>query len=249
MAGNVGKWRLIALDMDGTTLMPDGSISNENRTWIRRAREAGAEVTFATGRPFEGVVETFVGELGLTMPVVTINGGEIRTADGQLLVRHAFRTEDFMELYNMAREHGLACWGRTTSDSCWLDSFPDNPQSQTWLKFGMSGTASALQTVREMLRRDTRFEVTNSNPLNIEVNPYGVNKAAGLQLLCDRMGLQARQVIAMGDSENDISMLKWAGLGIAMGNAQDAVKQAADAVTSSVEEHGVAAAIERHVFR
>ncbi|MDF2963402.1 MAG: Cof-like hydrolase, partial [Paenibacillus sp.] len=92
------------------------------------------------------------------------------------------------------------------------------------------------------------LEITNSHPLNLELNPKGINKASGIRQVCSLLGIGMSQVIAMGDSLNDESMIREAGLGVAMGNAQDEVKEFADVITATNEEHGVAKIIEQYVL-
>ena len=77
----------------------------------------------------------------------------------------------------------------------------------------------------------------------------GINKAKGLKTVCEKLHITMDDVMAVGDSLNDISMIKEAGFGVAMGNAQDIVKKAADAVTSSNEENGVAQAIRKYALK
>ena len=79
----------------------------------------------------------------------------------------------------------------------------------------------------------------------LDLAPAGVSKASGLESVCARLGVAAQDVLAIGDGRNDIEMLQWAGRGVAMGQAPDEVKQAADAVTASVEEDGAAVELER----
>ena len=80
--------------------------------------------------------------------------------------------------------------------------------------------------------------------------PKGVHKAVGLQLLCDYLGLDASQVMAVGDEENDLTMLKWAGLGVAMANGVPLVKETAKVVTSRTNENsGVAEAVDRYILQ
>jgi 5-amino-6-(5-phospho-D-ribitylamino)uracil phosphatase len=243
------KWRLIALDMDGTTLDKDGRISEENRTWIHAARQAGIEVTFATGRHLNGIVRTYVEDLGLKVPVVTVNGGEVWTTEGDLLSRSVFTTDEIGTLYDLAHEMGLSYWGGTVDGMFQMHDLPSQVEESVWLKFGFFGKDErVIQRVWNQLKNDGRFEVTNSHPLNIEVNPKGVSKAVGLQVVCDYLGIEAGQVVTMGDGMNDVEMLRWAGLGIAMGNAQNVVKESADFVTSRFDENGVAAAIQKYVM-
>lgn len=239
-------WRLIALDMDGTLLRRDETISPENRQWIERACAAGIEVTIATGRYIEGLVQLYAKDLGLTMPLVTVNGGEVWDMDGTLLFRRTLNASDVLELHRLAIDTKAHFWGRTTRVFVRDDQLPEDAAEAEWLKFGFySETPGVMDTLWKHLEGDSRFEITNSGTWNIEVNPAGVTKAAGLQLVCDRYGIEASQVVAMGDSMNDLSMLRWAGLGVAMGNAQPVVKEAANVVTDTCDDHGVAHAIGR----
>jgi Cof subfamily protein (haloacid dehalogenase superfamily) len=89
------------------------------------------------------------------------------------------------------------------------------------------------------------LELTNSLPTNVEANPAGVSKAAALHFLCERMGITMEEVMAVGDSLNDIKMIQASGVGVAMGNAQEAIKNVADFVTDTNNNNGVAKAIER----
>lgn len=241
----MGDWKLIALDMDGTLLTQGDTISERNQAAIARARAAGTEVTIATGRHIEGVVWQHAKALGLTMPLVTVNGGEVWTMDGQLLYRRPLRAADVMELHRLAITLNAHFWGRTTQEFVRNDRLPDDAENAEWLKFGFySPDQQVMDELWRTLGNDERFELTNSGSLNIEVNAAGVTKAAGLQLVCDRAGFDASEVVAMGDSRNDISMLRWAGLGIAMGNAQEMVKAAADTMTADCSDDGVAQAID-----
>lgn len=246
----MGDWRLIALDMDGTLMLRDETISDENRTWLERARAAGIEVTIATGRPLEGVVASHAQALGLCMPLVTVNGGEVWGSDGELLHRRALNAGDVVELHQLCAEMGAHFWARTTERFVRDGEFPDDAGSEMWLKFGYySDAPGVMDTIWHRLSDDERFETTNSGTWNIEVNAAGVTKAAGLEVVCGRYGIDKSQVITMGDSMNDLSMLRWAGLGIAMGNAQPVVKEVADCITEDCESHGVARAIERILTR
>ena len=144
----------------------------------------------------------------------------------------------------------LFFWANTTTELFNpLHEFSGSVEDKTWLKFGFySKNSRIVDELWVRLRDYGQLELSNSDPLNIEVNPIGVNKASGLQLVCDRMGIVPNQVATIGDSLNDIPMIEWAGIGVAMGNAQGEVKHRADYVTTSCSENGVARAIERMIL-
>ena len=91
-------------------------------------------------------------------------------------------------------------------------------------------------------------EITTSLDSNLEINAPGVTKGSALLALAEHLGLARSQLMAMGDSGNDLAMLQAAGLGIAMGNATEEVKAAADAVSTDNNHDGVAVAIEKYVL-
>lgn len=126
---------------------------------------------------------------------------------------------------------------------------PEDLFSQKWLKFGFHIEEDEIRkSVLTELKEKGLFEISNSSLKNIEVNALGINKAKGLQKVCELLGISMENVMAVGDSLNDIAMITEAGLGIAMGNAQDVVKEAADDVTGTNRESGVAQSIHKWVL-
>lgn len=126
---------------------------------------------------------------------------------------------------------------------------PENITDHEWLKFGFDIEDDDIRNeVLEELRKNKELEITNSSPTNIEVNALGINKAAALAKVSEKLGFTMENVMAMGDSLNDIAMIKEAGLGVAMGNAQDTVKETADWITDTNIEDGVAKAIRHWVL-
>ncbi|WP_010094173.1 HAD-IIB family hydrolase, partial [Ornithinibacillus scapharcae] len=127
---------------------------------------------------------------------------------------------------------------------------PDDLYDYTWLKFGMDSedTDKLDQAVKE-LSYFADLEITNSIPTNIEINPKGVSKASALNRVCREIGITMDEVMACGDSLNDMKMIQEAGVGVAMGNAQEAIKKVANHVTDTNDNFGVAKAIEHFVLR
>jgi 5-amino-6-(5-phospho-D-ribitylamino)uracil phosphatase len=239
----MSEWQLIALDMDGTLLDSCGSVSEENQKWLQIARNAGIQVTIATGRPKRHVTP-FVEFLGLHTPYVTANGSEVWTVDGQLLERHTLSVEQVHFLHDLAQEFGIRFFFSVADVDIKAGILPQHVESYEWLKFGYRIDEQRLMTdIWNRLQEHGGFEITSSGPNNIEINPKGVSKATGLSKVCDYLGFKPCRVVTIGDGLNDIKMLQWAGLGIAMGNAEEVVKERAGYVTGRNEEHGVASAI------
>lgn len=241
--------KLLALDMDGTLLDGSKHVSPETRRWIDKAKEAGVIVCLASGRGRQSMLP-YHAELGLSgVPFVAVNGGEVWRDEHSLLTRRALDPSLNRRFVAIAEETGAWFWaygldGYLTKDR-WVSGFAD----ETWLKFGYyTDDRDALARVKEELGKLGPLEITNSDPNNVEVNPPGVTKASGLAEVCRVLGIGMDETVAVGDSLNDLPMIREAGLGVAMGNAQEAVKQAADRVVADNEQDGVAEAIRRFVF-
>ena len=151
-------------------------------------------------------------------------------------------------MYDLSKQHGGNFWAISSKDN-WNNEMPDDLLSEEWLKFGFHIEEDEIrEKVLKELNDKGLFEISNSSLVNIEVNAMGINKAKGLEKVCSLLGISMKNVMAVGDSLNDIAMITEAGLGIAMGNAQDAVKEAADDITGDNTESGVAQAIHKWVL-
>jgi 5-amino-6-(5-phospho-D-ribitylamino)uracil phosphatase len=248
---NISPYRLIALDMDGTLLNEEKEISLENRKWIAEARQAGVTVMLSTGRGRQSSMR-YVEELALNSPMVLVNGSEIWKSPEELHKRTVMPVEWVRKLRQMARKYDVWYWAYAVEGIQNRDNWPSTPEIEegmTWLKFGFyTENTVKLPTLRKLLEGWGTLEITNSHPCNIEVNPKGASKGSGIREVCGLLGINLSQVIAMGDSVNDLSMILEAGLGVAMGNAQEEIKAQADAVTATNDEDGVAGIIRKYIF-
>jgi len=241
----MGKpYKLLALDMDGTLLNEHSEISGENERWIRAAIDAGIAVCFATGRGYPSALP-YAERLGLTTPMVLVNGGEVWSSPKALHARATMPASEVAALRDIALRYDTWYWGYSVERVYNRNEWIEDPYRTEWLKFGYyTEDAAALAAVAAAIRDVGAFETTNSHPNNIELNPLGVSKASGLRQVCDMLGIGMHEIVACGDSLNDAAMIREAGLGVAMGNAQEAVKWIADEVTLTNDEDGVA-----HVIR
>ncbi|MDB5053947.1 MAG: Cof-like hydrolase [Bacilli bacterium] len=244
----MGKYKLLALDMDGTVLNEQQQISDVNREAIYAAIEAGVTVMFSTGRGIQSA-QPYIDELKLQSPIVTVNGSEVWQAPGMLLNRHLMDVKWIRSMHEMAAEHDTWYWAYSVEGIFNRDNWPGDLNDLHWLKFGFyTEDQEKLTKIRHVLQAWDVFEITNSHPFNLEMNPIGISKASGIQDVCKLLGIDMSEVIAMGDSMNDIKMIRAAGLGVAMGNAQVELKQAADLVTVSNDEDGVAQIIRQYIL-
>lgn len=245
-----GKYRLLALDLDGTTLNDRSEISAANEEWIRKASEAGVTVCISTGRGFQGALP-FAEQLKLDTPMITVNGGEIWTRPHELHRRTTLEADKVMKLHRVAERYpDVWYWGYTTHSLYNKEQWTADTYAHEWLKFGYyTEDKEALSSILGEISAVEGLELSNSSPYNIEVNPKDVSKAMAIAEVCRMIGCSMSEAVAVGDSLNDLAAIRAVGLGVAMGNAQEEVKEAADVVTASNLEDGVAQVIENYVLR
>ncbi|WP_217558417.1 Cof-type HAD-IIB family hydrolase [Paenibacillus sp. GbtcB18] len=244
----MSQYKLVALDMDGTLLNEEKQVSPANREAIYAALEVGVTVIFSTGRGVQSALP-YAEELKLQTPIVSVNGSEIWKAPHDLLKRTLLDLDLVRRMYDLAIEHDTWYWAYSVEGMYNRDKWAEDITKPEWLKFGFyTENKESLEIIRGELARWGELEITNSHPDNLELNPKGISKASGIEEVCKLLGIEMSQVIAMGDSENDIAMIRAAGLGVAMGNAQDGVKRIADLVTVTNDEDGVAKIIQEYVL-
>ncbi|WP_307588268.1 Cof-type HAD-IIB family hydrolase [Paenibacillus wynnii] len=244
----IAKYRLLALDMDGTLLNDEQLITPETAKWIQKAKNAGVYVCLSTGRAFRSALP-YAEQLGLLTPMVTVNGSEVWRAPNQLYRRSLMDPQLVTKMHDMALEYGIWFWAYSLNEVHKQDNWDGDVKNREWLKFGYSTEDDDIRHKVLMRLQDMGgLEVTNSSPYNLEINPLGVNKASGIKSVCKLLGINMSQVVAVGDSLNDLAVIQKAGLGVAMGNAQKTVKQEADVVVASNNEDGIAEVIQKYIL-
>jgi len=266
--------RLIAIDMDGTLLDPTHSITPRVKQAITRARAHGVQVVLASGRPVAGMAP-YLQELGIAGEqdyCIACNGSVVeRISDGHRVVEYPLSHDDFQFCAGIARALGvhfqamdgqrLYTTSRDISPYTVLDSHLSHmplsyraveeiEPSMQFIKLMMIDEPAVLDAAIQRLPSalTDRFAVLKSAAFFLEIFDHRAGKGPSLQKLADQLGIDRSQVMAIGDQENDLTMLQFAGTSVAMGNAVDAVKQTALHRTASNAEDGVALAIERLVL-
>lgn len=265
-------YKLIALDMDGTLLKDDKSISNENFNAIQKARENNIKVVLATGRPIKGI-EKFLKELNLLSEdeyAVTFNGAVVKTTKGDHIMAKTLMTyEDLAYLYKLSKELKVNIHAHTDEEcitpksskysvlEAELNSIPltevdfDKLDENTIIvKTMFIDDEKILDRVIEVLPKELyeKYTIVRSAPYFLEFLNKASNKGTGVKLLSEKLGIKREEIICVGDADNDKHMIEYAGLGVAMGNAADSIKEIADFVTKSNEENGVAYVIDKFIF-
>ncbi len=263
---------LIASDVDGTLLDEDEKVSPRTRAAVRAAVEAGATFILATGRPPRWIAPVVDG-LGLAPMAVCANGAVIYDpATDRVVSAHTLSVEVLGELAEIATRvipgAGLAVEriGRSAHDAAtpqfvsspgyehaWLN--PDNTEVSVEdllsapavkLLIRKAGAHSADMAAELLKHVGLQGDITYStNNGLIEVVPLGISKATGVEEVAAPLGLTAGDIVTFGDMPNDVPMLSWAGRGVAMGNAHHEAVAAADEITETNSEDGVARVLER----
>jgi hypothetical protein len=263
--------KLIVLDIDGTLVGHDLNIAPRVRAAIARALERNVAVTLATGRGAEPT-QIFAAQLHLTTPLVCLQGAQVYDAvnarslhESRLapevvpwIVAHAaerdwhvhFETPSMVYMPNSQRPpEVLRALFRVTATTHVEDFLTGMPEVPTKFLVSVHDPAErdAVEAdLRRLLRADgMAIDLMNSHPNFVEGLPPGISKASGLSWLCARLGVAAAEVLAIGDNDNDIAMLEWAGLGVAMSNASPGARAVADWIAPPVDEDGAAVAIEK----
>ena len=256
---------LICTDLDGTLLRADKTISEENIAAIEYFKSEGGYFTFITGR-----MPYFVGDLpnqvGINAPFGCINGGGLYDPVTKEYVWTMPIRQDVIELVayvdeNMtdmgiqincfdklyfARENETMWWFRKLTGvpniTCDYRGFSE-PIAK--IVFGDMREEQLMQAkaLLEAHPRYSDFDYIRSEKSLYEILPKGSSKTSVLPMLCMHLGIDIKRTIAFGDYYNDVSMLKVAGLGVAVANATAEAKAAADIVTVSNEEHAIAKVI------
>jgi Cof subfamily protein (haloacid dehalogenase superfamily) len=260
--------RLVAFDLDGT-LMDAGEnvVHPPVRHAIQLALKKGVTITLATGRPFLFTRPVAV-ELGLDAPLICYQGGVIQQMDGRMLRNISFSPSVLESPVALARRRGWQCYVEADG-VLFVDAGADYDQALFDIHSGPSRPIPDLIGVEPPPNQLGVYLPTGVTPAHvaelqaafgsaatvmrshahfINAIPAGVSKGAAVAWLAERLGVPRSAVMAVGDSDNDASMVGWAGLGVAMGDARPSVVEKADWIAPTLQEHGAAAALERFVL-
>lgn len=271
--------RLIALDLDGTLLDSEKNLPARNREALARCAEMGVHIVPATGRAADGVTDQVRSIPGVRYAITTNGGAIIDLSTGETLERRAMDNEKALRMLRIADSYHTMydpyIDGRGITQPSFYDHMDEyglTPVLQEIVRRTRDVVPNILEFVkqsgkevekiniyladlkdREILRTHLSQEpgvvVTASVINNLEVNSIYATKGRALLWLADYLGIGQEATMAFGDGENDISMIRAAGVGVAMGNALDQVKACADRITGTNDEAGVGTAVERLIQR
>lgn len=242
------EFKLLALDLDGTLLTENNQITEATKKSIQEAVEKGIYVLFATGRGLQTSV-SYIEELGLKGPMVFANGAEIWKNPKEVWKRTFIDKSDLLRLCQLAAGKNARFWGYNVESLIRSEDWNSDMFQKEWLKFGVSSTnPTYLQEMWKTIEGWGTLEVTQSDPTNLEITVKGITKESAIREVCSLLLIEMEEVMAIGDSMNDYYLISAAGLGVAMGNAIDEIKRAADITTDTNKQEGVAKAINRYLL-
>jgi len=267
MAPFLDGFQLVAIDLDGTLVDDQNSISEDVERTVREVRSAGIKIVLVSGRPQVAALPIFR-QLGLALPLISSGGAQVSDpSTGRLIAHFQPPAADIRTLVGLARSAGLTLVYQTPDEvfgegnaqildilraavripiQAVEDGLAACPEP---IKVTVCGRRPQLDRIRdEIERRGLGLSSVLSGPEYLEVTAQGVSKGRALRSVAKFLGVSMDQVLVIGDAPNDISMLTEAGLAVAMGNAPPEVQAAATVVAPTIEEDGVAWALRRFVL-
>jgi len=254
---------MVATDLDGTLIRSDGTVSARTRRALRRVREQGGTVVLVTGRPIR-VMADVVAQTSVAGIAVCANGALVYDLDARETINHHVLDSDAALRLGLAIreivpdvafavESGLKFGREPGFRSMWPDPrelvadlaelLVALPPIKLLVRRGGESLADVYEKVVAMA--GTEAAVTRSTETLIEIAGAGVSKAVALAEVATARGVSSTEVVAFGDMLNDLPMLAWAGHAVAVANAHPEVLAAADEITASNDDDGVALVLER----
>lgn len=272
--GDFMRYKLIPIDMDDTLLTTAKEISEKNKNMIQRAMANGTKIVLCSGRPHKAMYD-YARSLGIDGDdnyMITNGGAIIENMSGEIVYQKTLSNDFYCEFVKFVKEHVLPycvldIQGNTyTSGFEFIDEYTiamayensrglcikepeDLPADFEITKAVINGSEQRLDEITDFINQQfSNYFVVRTGVGYLEIFPNNVNKGEAVKYLAQQLEIELKDVLAIGDRDNDISMLKVAGTGVAMGNAQVGVKAVSDYVTTDNNHDGVGDAIEKFVI-
>lgn len=266
------EYKLIAMDMDGTLLNSNKEVSERNLKAIDAAIKKGIHVVLATGRVLSSA-QHYAKKLDLKNYIIASNGAIIVDSNNKIvfskpldvnLVNRIIEIGNKYSVYNHFYDENtlysntyvkeiVEYYRQRESDFKFtifkeLQELLDQNEMKIYKFIFIDDEPKKLQLISEELQTLEYINLTKSFSNNIEVMNIEASKGEALKFLGEKLNVPRDQIIAVGDNENDLTMIQYAGLGVAMGNGEEIVKDSADYVTLNNDEDGIAKVIEKFIL-
>lgn len=266
------RYQLIAVDLDGTLLDSNNKISLANLYALKKAKKQGCYIVFCSARPLNNLIHLLI-DYQLEKYVdylVGMNGIVIECQHSKIdLWREPIRIEEIEFLYQKLNFFGCKYHFFSTTKILYFDDIPSSYtyheaklfnipleqitknqlRNQKIYKISVVGSATELEKkIPSLLSTIKGFQMVRTAKNYFEIFPISVSKGKALSYIANKENINPQNIIAIGDQENDISMIEFAGLGVAMGNATNKLKLKADLVTTTNDQNGVSQVIETYLF-
>lgn len=264
-------YKLIAFDIDGTLVNSKKEVTQATKEALHKLHEAGIHVVISSGRPYKGVLlnADLVGR-EIVPYVSCFNGALVKeVATDDTVYAHELTNAELQRWVDLAQEHDLdvhahddeyvLVQGKPKDQYVEVESTLNEMPIRTVDFYDGEITAPKVMITAEPRKLDDfiatldpelfeKYSVMKSEPFFLEIMPKGVDKGEALAKLAESLDIDQSETMAFGDQANDLSMIKWVGCGVAMGNAIDDLKDNAQYVTASNDDEGIAKALEKLVF-
>lgn len=266
--------KLITIDIDDTLVNTAKQVTPRVKAALQEATAQGVKVVLTTGRPLPGVQE-YLDELVLNHQddqyAITYNGGVVQTTNGEELGGKELAYSDYLRLREVADELGAylqvetidAAYTSAKEINYWasrenflikmpliIKPVDEMDPNDHYVKFMFIGDEADIDSWRDALPADVKeaYYIVKSTPQHLEFMHKDATKGSGLLTLAAKLGIDRSETMALGDQQNDVTMIEAAGLGVAMGNAVPEVKAVADVETTTQNADGVGVAVEKWVL-
>ncbi|MFI3231139.1 MAG: Cof-type HAD-IIB family hydrolase [bacterium] len=267
------NYKAIFLDLDDTLLLPNGSISIQTKSALKKAQENNIKVVLASGRPTGGMTK-IIKELELEKSdnfIISFNGGRIsNTKTNEVVFEDCLSKKQMLSLYDLSQKH--ECNINTYTENNKILANQESPYTyieaeingfdldinenftevmpEKCIKAILMQAPEHLKEVEGVLKPNiSGMSMVMSKPFFLEFMNEGIDKGSSIKKLCEILEIPIEDTIAFGDSYNDETMLKAVGCGVAMGNAVDYIKKIADFIADTNENDGVAQVINNYLLK
>lgn len=260
---------MLVLDMDDTLLTDDHKISDENKEMLSKAQELGVYVVLASGRPTPAMV-AYAKELQLDNSyMISYNGAVITDLkEDKIIFEQTLTKEQIHELYDYSlksKTHIITYLNgkivsETDSEYIEVEKVITGLEHNKVLSFKNEVTSTAVKCIlleepnylkeveKDLKEAMPHLSVSMSKPFFLEVAQNGIDKAASIKILADKLDIHQSEIIAVGNAGNDLTMIQYAGLGVWVDNVNPELRDLGDVIVASNNDHGVAEVVRRFIL-